>query len=127
MSTPYRTYNEDGTPWYWDSPQDDHDSCGLVLGVGRSGNIHYVKANHSRPVTACNSGAANFIELVYHGQLVTCGNCCSIAKHNRHKIKTREVKPIIASHSRQHFRVRENQRLKEGRAWRGRHRVKSND
>ena len=113
-------------PWYWEDGVNDHDACGLVLGVGRSGLIHYVKAAHAIPSTACNSGAANFKEFEFHGQIVTCRNCCSIAKHNRHKIKMREVKPLISSASRTNFVYRERVRLAEGRAWRGRHRVKSN-
>ncbi len=114
------------SPWYWTSGSDDHDACGLVLGLGRSGNIHYVKAGIDRPMTACNSGAANFEELEFHGELVTCGNCCSIAKHNRHKIKMREgASRIVYDQSRHAYRTRENQRLKEGNAWRGRHRVKT--
>ena len=95
-----------------------------MLGVGRSGNIHYVKAQSYRPMTACNSGAADFIELVYHGQLVTCGNCCSIAKHNRHKIKMREVKPVIRDQSHTSFIRRHQQRVLAGNAWSGRHRIK---
>ncbi len=100
-------------PWYWTDAMNDHDSCGLVLGVGRSGNIHYLKADQVRPRPACNSGAARFIELVFHGQLVTCRNCCSIAKHNRHKIKTREPRSspgVIAGASRTNFIRREQRR-----------------
>jgi hypothetical protein len=116
------------SPWYWADNMNDHDACGLVLGIGRSGLIHYVKARShqiGRVVTACNSGAANFRELEFHGQLVTCRNCCSIAKHNRHKIKIREdVRPIISGQSRHAYRTRENQRHREGRARSGRHLVK---
>ena len=102
-------------PWYWDSDGNDHDSCGLVLGVGRSGLIHYVKAAHPQllPSTACNAGAAAFRELEFHGQIVTCRNCCSIAKHNRHKIKSREPRSspgVIASASRMNFIGRERAR-----------------
>ncbi len=100
-------------PWYWDNQANDHDAHGLVLGVGRSGLIHYVQANDHKPNTACHSGAANFIELVYHGQVVTCRNCCSIARHNRHKIKSREPRStpgVIASASRSNFIGRENRR-----------------
>jgi len=103
-------------PWYWDDAMNDHDACGLVLGVGRSGNIHYVKADHVRPRPACNSGAARFIQLVYHGQAVTCRNCCSIARHNRHKIKSREPRSspgVIASASRMNFIGRERARNSE--------------
>ncbi|MCK5652377.1 MAG: hypothetical protein KAJ42_13410 [Gemmatimonadetes bacterium] len=114
-----------GRPWYWDDNYNDHDACGLVLGVGRNGNIHYVKAGRNRAMTACNSGAADFIELVFHGQVVTCRNCCSIAKHNRHKIKMREgASRIIHDQSRHAYRVRENQRRSEGRARSGRHLAK---
>jgi len=113
-------------PWYWDDGMNDHDACGLVLGVGRNGNIHHVKAAHPQllPKPACNSGAANFKELEYHGQIATCRNCCSVAKHNRDKIKTRDTKPVVTSAIRHAFRVRENQRRREGRAWSGRHRIK---
>jgi hypothetical protein len=117
-------------PWYWDDAMNDHDSCGLVLGVGRNGHIHYVKDAHPQllPKPACNSGAAAFKELEFHGQLVTCRNCCSIAKHNRHKIKTREPRSspgVIASQSWMNFIGRERQRKQEGRAWSGRHRIRN--
>lgn len=115
------------TPWYWTDSMNDHDACGLVLGVGRSGLIHYVQANDYKPNTACHSGAADFKELEFHGQIVTCRNCCSIAKHNRHKIKMREgASRIISGQSLHAFRSRENRRRQEGRLYRGRHRVKSN-
>lgn len=116
-------------PWYWTDAMNDHDSCNLVLGVGRTGNIHYLKAGDDpRPRPACNSGAAEFKELEFHGQLVTCRNCCSIAKHNRHKIKSREPRSspgVIASASRVNFMRREQLRRMEGRQWRGRHRVRN--
>lgn len=103
-----------GRPWYWDSQANDHDAHGMVLGVGRSGLIHYVQANDNRPNTACHSGAANFIELVYHGQVVTCRNCCSIARHNPHKIKMRkdgrDSPGVIAGASRMNFINRERAR-----------------
>lgn len=114
-------------PWYWDDSYFDHDSSGLALGVGRNGNIHYVKAAHPQllPKPACNSGAANFRELEFHGQLVTCRNCCSVAKHNRDRIKTRQTRVgVIESASRTNFIHREQQRKIEGRARRGRHLVK---
>ena len=114
-------------PWYWDDSYFDHDAHALVLGVGRNGNIHYVKPNQALPRPACNSGAANFIELVFHGQPVTCRNCCSVAKHNRHKIKSREPRSspgVIAGASRMNFIGRERARKQEGRARSGRHLVK---
>ena len=103
-----------GAPWYWTDAMFDHDACGLVLGVGRSGSIHYVDGTgHPRrlPKPACSSGAANFKELEFHGQIATCRNCCSMARHNRHRIKTRQTRSgVIESNSRMSYIGRERGR-----------------
>lgn len=102
-----------GTPWYWLGPHD-HDSCGLVMGAGPNGTIHYVKAivqDYWKHATACHSFVKDFHEIEYHGEVVTCRNCAAVARGpNKDRIKRRVVRPIILSHSRVAFVRREERR-----------------
>ena len=96
-------------PWYWRDPECDHWAVGLV--ALSDGDVkHY--ALPGKRQAAC--GQVEGLKLLFGPQVVTCRECCIVARDDRNVIDQRHVQPVIKSHDRVNFIRREQQRKLHG-------------
>ena len=86
------------SPWYWRDAECDHWAVGLVACYAGD-VVHYALIGKRQ--TAC--GRAEDLKPMFGPQVVTCRECCVVAREDRNLIDQRWVKPIIKSHDRVNF------------------------